>query len=137
MGVRQHVERLLEIAIVGERPAIAGEQRLVTGMGEGSLFEHGDGLGALSGGAQRLAIGQRGVGILGIGAIALAINLNRAPRIGIGTGLGLCRQRSRNIGHGLAAAEPGGQNRRYGCGRKEPGKAGVLTHGTVAHDSRD
>ena len=47
-------------------------------MGDGGLFEHGHGLGALPGGAQRLAVGQRGVGILGIGAVALAVDL--APR---------------------------------------------------------
>ena len=84
MGARQNVERLLEIAVVGERPAITGEQRLVAGMGDGGLFEHGGGLGALPGGAQRLAIGQCGVGILGVGAVALAVDFHRAPRIGIG-----------------------------------------------------
>ena len=57
-------------------------------MGDGGLFEHGGGLGALPGGAQRLAIGQRGVGILGIGAVALAVDFHRAPRIGIGAGAG-------------------------------------------------
>ena len=55
MGAAEHVERLLEIAVIGERAAIAGEQCLVAGMGDGGLFEHGDGLGALPGGAQRLA----------------------------------------------------------------------------------
>ena len=89
MGAREHIERLLEIAVVGERAAITGEQRLVAGMSDGGLFEHGGGLGALPGGAQRLAIGQSGIGILGIGAVAFAIDFYRAPRIGIGTGLGL------------------------------------------------
>ncbi len=85
VGAGEHVERLLEIAVVGQRPAVAGEQRLVAGMGDGGLFEHGGGLGALPGGAQRLAIGQRGIGILGVGAIAFAIDVHRAPRIGIGS----------------------------------------------------
>ena len=85
----EDVEGLLEIAVVGERPAEAAEQRLVAGIGDGGLFEHGDGLGALPGGAQRLAIGQRGVGILGIGAIALAVDLHRAARIGIGARAGI------------------------------------------------
>ena len=58
-------------------------------MGDGGLLEHGDGLGALPGGAQRLAICQRRVGILGIGAIALAIDLDGAPGIGIRAGLSL------------------------------------------------
>src|ERR1700688_2839272 len=89
MGASQNIERLLEITVVGERPAITGEQRLVAGMGDSGLFEHGSGLGALSGGAERLTISQRRVSILGIGAVALAIDLDRVPRIGIGAGLGL------------------------------------------------
>ena len=88
MGARQDVERLLEITVVDERPAVTGEQRLVAGMGDGGLFEHGDGLGALPGGAERLAIGQRGIGILGVGTVALAIDIDRAPRIGVRTGAG-------------------------------------------------
>ena len=130
MGAGEHIERLLEIAVVGQRAAIAGEQRLVAGIGDGGLFEHGDGLGALPGGAQRLAIGQRGVGILGIGAIAFAVGFDRAPRIGLGSrrGIGLRGDRSRDVGHGLAAAEAGGQNRRHGHGRKKPRKTGLLTH---------
>ena len=57
-------------------------------MGDGGLFEHGSGLGALPAGAQRLAVSQRGVGILGVGAIALAIDLDRAAGI-VGNGLRL------------------------------------------------
>jgi hypothetical protein len=87
MGARENIKRLLEIAVIGERATIAGEQRLVAGVGDGGLFKHGDRLAALPGGAQRLAISQRGVGILGIGAIALAVKLRRAPRIGFGVGL--------------------------------------------------
>ena len=86
MGARENIERLLEIAVIGERAAIAGEQRPVAGMGDGGLFEHGDRLAALPRGAQRLAISQCGIGILGIGAIALAIKLRRAPWIAIGAG---------------------------------------------------
>ncbi len=52
MGAGEDIEGLLEIAVIGKRPAITGEQRLVAGMGDGGLFEHGDGLGALPGGAQ-------------------------------------------------------------------------------------
>jgi len=87
MGARQHVERLLEITIVGERAPESGQQRLVAGMGYGGLFKHGRRLGALPGGAQSLAIGQRGIGIPGIGAIAFAGDLGRALRIGAGTRL--------------------------------------------------
>ena len=89
MGAAQNIERLLEIAVVGEGPAITGEQRLVAGMGQGGLLEHGDRLGALPGRAERLAIAQGGVRVLGIGAIALSVSVYRAPRIGIGAGLGL------------------------------------------------
>ena len=67
MGAAEHVEGLLEIAVVGQRAAIAGEQRLVAGMGDRGLFEHRDRLRPLSRRAQRLAVFQRGVGILGIG----------------------------------------------------------------------
>ena len=95
MRARQHVERLLEIAVVGERAAPAGEQRLVAGIGDAGLLQHGGGLGTLAVGAQRLAIGERGVGILGIGAIALAIIFDGALRIGI-----------RPLGRTLAVSEP-------------------------------
>ena len=84
MGLRQHIEGLLEIAVVGERAAVVGQQRLVAGIGDGRLLQHGGGLGALAIGTQRLAIGQRRVGILGIGAVALAIGLDGARRIGPG-----------------------------------------------------
>ncbi len=72
MRAAEHVEGLLEIAIVGERAAVAGEQRLVAGMGEHGLLEHRDRLGALAGLAQRLAVVERDVGIARLGAIALA-----------------------------------------------------------------
>ena len=119
MGAAENVEGGLRIAIVGERAAVTGEQRLVAGMGDGGLLEHGGGLGALSGGAQRLAIAQRRVGILGIGAVALTINFHGATRI-IRGGLGPWGrrsrgQRSRHVGHGLAAAEARGESRRHDC----------------------
>ena len=44
MGAGENIERLLEIAVVGKRPAITGEQWLVAGMGDGGLFKHGGGL---------------------------------------------------------------------------------------------
>jgi hypothetical protein len=89
VGAAENIERLLEIAIVGQRAAVSGEQRLVAGMGDGGLLEHGDGLGALSGGAERLAVAQGRVGILGVAAITLAIDFNRAARVSVGTCLGL------------------------------------------------
>ena len=137
MGAGQNVEALLEIAVIGKRAAVAGEQRLVAGMSDGGLFEHGDGLAALPRGAQRLAIEQGRVGVLGIGAIAIAVNFHRTPRIGVGAGLGLWRQRSGDVGHGrLAAAEAHGQNRRHGRRCKKPGNTGLLAHRALTHGIR-
>jgi hypothetical protein len=123
--------------------AVAGEQRLVTGIGDRRLFEHGGGLGALAAGAQRLAIGQSNGGVLGVGAIAFAVDFDGAARI-VGSGVSLRRQRARHIGHGLAAAEICGQYRRHcrGCekpgkagpGKSWPGEAGLSAHGSVTHD---
>ncbi len=87
--LRQHVEGLLEIAVVGQRAAPGRKQRLVSGIGDVGLLQHGSGLRALAVGAQRLAIGQRHIGVLGIGAIALAIDLGGALRIGDRARLGL------------------------------------------------
>ena len=75
MGAGEHVEGLLKIAVVRERPPIAGEQRLVAGMSDGGLLEHGYRLGFLARGAERLAVLQRGVGILGAGTEAFAEKL--------------------------------------------------------------
>src|SRR5450759_2531355 len=102
MGARENIERLLEIAIIGERPAKAGKQRLVAGMSDAGLSEHGHRLGALPGGAQRLAVSKGCLGVLGVGTIALAVDFYRVPRIAAGAGFGLRRQRSRDVGHGLA-----------------------------------
>src|SRR5436309_14241755 len=44
MGAAEDVERLLEIAVVGERAAVGCEQRLVARVGDGGLLQHGDGL---------------------------------------------------------------------------------------------
>src|SRR5260370_2400279 len=89
MGAGENIERLLEIAVIGKRPAIGGEQRLVAGMGDGALFEHGYGLRALSGGTEWLNISQGGLSIPGAITLALAINVPRASRIGTGAGIGL------------------------------------------------
>ena len=112
----QHVEGLLEIAVVGERAAVSGEHRLVGGVGDRTLFEHGDGLRALTGGAQRHSVTKGSVGIPGIGAVALAIDFGGAARIGIGSesGFGLRGQRTLDVGHGLAAAKTRGQDGRDG-----------------------
>ena len=89
MGAAEHVEGGLRIAVVGQRAAVGGQQFLVAGMSDGGLFEHGGGLCALAGGAQRLAVGQGHRHILGVGAVPLAIDLDGALRI-LG---GLCPRR--------------------------------------------
>jgi hypothetical protein len=97
MGAAEHVKRLLEIAIVGQRPPVAGQQRLVVGVSKCGLLEHRDRLGPLPGGAERLAVSQRRVGVLGVGAIALAIGVELAPGIGGGAGRGFLAQRPRDV----------------------------------------
>ncbi len=104
----QHVEGRLEVAVIGQRPPVGREQRLVAGICEGGLFEHGGGLLALPGGAQRLAVGQSGVGILRVGAVALD-RFRRAPRIGVGGSRALRSDRAGDVGYGLAAPKPGGK----------------------------
>ena len=88
MGAAENVEGLLEIAVVGECPAIAGKQRLVAGVGDCGLFEHRDGLRPLSGRAERPSISQSRVGILRIGAIAFLGEFDLTPRVGGAGGLG-------------------------------------------------
>ena len=56
MGAAEDVERLLEIAVVRQRSPVAGQQRLVAGVGDRGLFEHRDRLGPLPRGAQRLSV---------------------------------------------------------------------------------
>ena len=89
VGAAKHLESLLEIAVIGQRTAIGGEQQLVAGMSDGALFEHRNRLRPLSGGTQRLAVSQRDVGILRIGAIAFLIGFGVAARIAGGIDIGL------------------------------------------------
>jgi hypothetical protein len=78
----QHIEGLLKIAVVHERAPIACKQHLVAGIGDARLLEHGNRLRPLTGGAQRLGVVQREVGVLWVGAVAIAISVHLAPRIG-------------------------------------------------------
>ena len=98
------------------------------------------GLRTLAIGAERLAISQRRVGVLGIGAVALAFRLEGPLRIGIGgdrlVTLG-GRDRARDIGHGLTAAETGGQDHCQGRRRKEPGGTVLLTHEKFLRERND
>jgi hypothetical protein len=40
VGAAQHIECLLEIAVVPQRAPIAGKQRLVAGMSDAGLLDH-------------------------------------------------------------------------------------------------
>ena len=77
----EHVERLLEVADVGERAPIGAEQLHVLGIAQRGLLEHRDRLGALAGRAQRLRIVDGDLRIAGIGLIALAPGLGGAVAI--------------------------------------------------------
>ena len=91
MGAAEHVERLVEVAGVGQRAAIGAKQRHVVRIADRGLLQHRDRLGALFGGAQRPRIIEGRFGIAGIFAIALAPDFERLPPFGfaarrIGTG---------------------------------------------------
>ena len=79
MRAAEHFQRLIEIAGLGQRAAIGAKHGLVARVCDRGLFEHGDGLRALSGGAQRLRVVERRVDIARIGAILLAIDRKVLP----------------------------------------------------------
>ena len=116
MGAAENVECLLETAIVEQRAPIAGQQRLVVGVGDRGLFEHRNRLGALPRGSQRLAISQRRLGVLGIRTIALPIGIHLAADIGAAGRFGFIAQRPRDIGgsRGLAVGKSQQQDRERG-----------------------
>jgi len=99
-------------------------------MSDGRLLKHGGRLRALSLGTQCLAVSQSSLGILGIGTVAIAHHFRRGLRIGIGRRLGFGGERASDVGHGLAAAEASGQNRRHGHGCEVPGKRRLKAHST-------
>ena len=124
----------------GVRSRAAGEGRggavLCGGGGGGARATPPHRRGRGRGGGAPGPMGGRRWGILGCGGRAFAIDFDGAARIGlgagtgIGTGFGLRADRAGDVGHGLAAAEARGQNRRHGRGGEKPGKTGGLTHGT-------
>ena len=130
MRAAEHVEGLLEIAVVGERAAIAGEQRLVAGMGEHGLLQHRDRLRALAGVAQRLAVFEREVGIAGLGAIALAQAVHVRPGVGLAGCFRLAAERAGDVveARGLAAAEGEHQERGKQESRRGRGEGRTLGH---------
>lgn len=56
MGAAEDVEGLLEIAVVCQRSPVTRKQGFVAGVGDRDLFEHGDRLGLLSRGPERLSV---------------------------------------------------------------------------------
>src|ERR1700722_4650898 len=128
MGATEGIECLLEIAIVRQRAPITRQKGLIIGVRDCGLFEHGDGLGLLPRGPERLAVLQRRVSILGIGAKAIPIEFYPVPGFGGATLFGLRAQRPRDIRHavGLAATKPQPQNRRRSRRRKKSREAMLL-----------
>jgi len=139
MRLGQHIKRLLEITVVGERAPILGEQRLIAGIGDGRLFEHRGSLGVLAVGTQGLTIGQGRVGILWVGAIAFAIGLGCARRIDRRS-FGLRPDRAghvREFGHRRAAAEARGHQCNQRGGGKKLGRTEPLTHDALTLEPID
>jgi hypothetical protein len=70
MGAGEDVERLVETADIGERPAIGAKQRRVARIGKRCLFEDRGRLAALATRAQGSGIGEGDLRIVGVVAIA-------------------------------------------------------------------
>ena len=80
MRALQHVERLLEVAGIGERAPVGAEQGRIAGIVDRGGFQHGGRLGALAGRAQRLRVADGVVGIARIGAELLAASASLSRR---------------------------------------------------------
>ena len=84
MGAAQHLERLIVIARFRQRAAVGAEHAFVVRILQRHALEHGDRLGALAGGAERLGVAQRDVDVRGIGAVLRAIGFGVLPPGGVG-----------------------------------------------------
>ena len=106
MRPAENLERLIEIASFGQSAAIGAEQRHVGGVADRGLFEHGDRLGALVGGAQAARIDHGGVGIVRIGAVARARGFERLPPFGVAARRRVGADRAGGVvARGLAASD--------------------------------
>ena len=108
----QHVERLLIVADVGERPPIGAEHFHVPRVPQRSLLQHRHRLRALAALAQRLRVMDRNLGIVRIGVVAFTPGLRRAApfllaRRSRGTALG-----ERGAGGGRAHARAASERTR-------------------------
>src|SRR3954453_10472729 len=72
----EHVERLLEAAVVGERPTIGAEHDTVLGVLDRRLLQYGFSLRTLADRTQRLGVTDRRLGIARLGAVALAPSIH-------------------------------------------------------------
>ena len=89
MGPAQHVVRLLQAAIIGERAAIGAEQFLIVGMDDHGAFQDGERLGVLVERAQGPRIEEGGVAVALVRFIALAPIGFFATPLRLGARLGL------------------------------------------------
>ena len=98
VGAVEHVERLLVVAVVGERPAVGAEHDTIVRIVDRRLLEHGRGLRALADGAQRLGVADRRIRIGRLGAVALAPGIHLLPPLLRGARRGVGRDRAGGVG---------------------------------------
>ena len=126
MGTAQNLKGLLEIAVVRQRTTETGQQSFVAGMSNGGLLQDGDRLRPLPRRAQRLSIPQRRLGIVGMGVIAIVVEVQAA---GGSRFFGFVAERPRNVRQsvGLAAAKPkkqDGRQHRHGTESRKAERPG-------------
>ena len=104
MRVFERDQRLLVLPNIGKRTAVRTEQRHAVGISDGSLFKHGNGLGALVGRTQRARIGNGSIRIARIVPVVGGHGIQGFPRIR----LRAChRARLANGARDVAAADIG------------------------------
>src|SRR3974377_15929 len=104
MGAAEHIEGLLEIAVVRQSPPVSRKERPVAGMRDGGLLEHGNSLGALARRPERLAVSQRRVRVFGIGAVARAIKSQPAGGFGAAALLVFIAERACDVRQAISLA---------------------------------
>ena len=113
---RETIDRLIEHGAAKESVFLRGNHELIAVkcLSDRGLFEDRDRLGPLPRDSKCFSVLQRHVGVVGVGAKAIAIGFHLAPGVGGTACFGLFTQRSRDIRRtiGLAAAKP----RQQDCG---------------------
>ena len=121
VGAAEHVERLLIIAVFRKRAAVFAEHGLVVRVADRCPLQHGQRLGALSGGTQRLRIAQCDVEVRRVGTILLPIDREIAAPVGIGPIVG--RRQSERAGRcGALRRLAAGRDRGNGNDQRGRGK---------------